>query len=301
MSMFKTQQELNNHTKISHTDNFKCNKCEKVFTNHNSLLQHSKTKHEDKSRLPVGHQSWTRNPGNTKFVCSYCPHEFNTKADLNVHQITHQGKDIPCNQCEDMFETKQDLGHHIRTTHRTNEGNFTREKRQCRYFLQGRCTKGYMCLFSHERRQNVTPQKVQGKQPPACRRGYECEFWARCNCHYSHRGSIEQEFRVRGRNSGGRSRKSGGRSRNLGSRSKCSGGRSRRTEISGKNSRQEGGTRTHATFRRGVGTQAVNSGMRISSRTKSSWRIIKTLETRTRKPQQKYKTSQTNKNTKTKS
>ena len=193
----KNNTSLKEHQNSVHTDKgkkFKCNKCEKVFNAHNSLLQHAKTQHEDTDRLPVGHQSWTRQHEHSKFLCTECPKEFSKEADLNEHQNTHIFQ-IPCNHCEEMFETKQDQSHHIRTTHKNIQNKFTRVTRMCRYIQQGRCFKGYSCLFSHEYSVNSAPQNVQANWHQACRRGPRCEFLARGICYYSHLGLRGQENR----------------------------------------------------------------------------------------------------------
>ena len=180
--MLKTEHELHDHIKSTHKKQdgnlFRCNKCEKVFTLHKSLLQHAKIKHEDTARLPVGHQAWNRRQENEKFCCTSCPAEFKLEGDLKDHVSIHDDVFvIACEECEEIFETRNDLSHHTRLNH---EG-FKLEKRLCRYFQQGRCFKGIACLFSHEFRRNATPQRQQVEQPPACRRGLGCEFLARGN------------------------------------------------------------------------------------------------------------------------
>ena len=193
-----SNKELNEHMKVAHTEKeaeFKCNRCEKVFTAHNSLLQHAKSKHEDSSRLPVGHQSWTRHQERTKYQCTKCQKEFSMQADLNQHKKTlHEY--LQCNQCEEVFENQNDLSHHNRTTHKNNQNSFTKVQRLCKYFQQGRCLKGLSCLFSHDFRRNVTPQQIQVNHPQACRRGPRCEFLVRGSCFYYHEGlrGQNQEF-----------------------------------------------------------------------------------------------------------
>ena len=183
MVMFKTEQELNNHIKISHSQSkFKCNNCEKSFATHNSLMQHAKTKHEDSPRLPVGHQAWNRQQESANFCCEICPAVFILEADLRAHARIHI-MDIPCNQCEEMFETKKDLSHHVRTKH----GDFITKRKVCRYFQQGRCFNP-SCKFSHEEMGNTTQQHQQMSQPKTCRRGPRCEFFARGTCYYFHAG-----------------------------------------------------------------------------------------------------------------
>ena len=195
MGMFKTQQEVNNHRKTSHgkRPQFQCNKCEKAFASHDSLLQHAQTKHEESSRLPVGQDDRHLQQERVKYACTNCPAEFKKEADLKVHATSHIFT-ILCNQCEEKFECNDDLNHHMRTNH----NGFTSEKRMCRYFKQGRCTKGSMCLFSHEDRRNTGSQGGQwnqtgsGTQPQACKRGPRCVFYARGNCFYSHKDFRQQ-------------------------------------------------------------------------------------------------------------
>ena len=189
--IFNTKNELKEHKEMTHkgTTQFKCNKCEKEFTYHNSLVQHAKTKHEDTGRLPVGHQTWARKQnanqqGNNveRFLCTECPAEFRSEQDLIFHTGTHK-INIPCNHCDKMFETKQDQHHHNRTAH----AGFTKVQKLCRHFLQGWCAKGQMCSFSHVLPQNQWPQKEQDQQQvPLCKRGPGCDFWRRGVCNFFH-------------------------------------------------------------------------------------------------------------------
>ena len=205
MKMFKTEQELENHIKLSHkkeSAQFNCNKCEKIFTTHTALKQHAQTKHELSSRIPVGHPQWAQDQNRrevqTRLNCSHCPAEFKSEPDLRCHMITH-AKSITCNQCDEMFTTKQDQNHHVRTVHRVAPVGFTTVQRPCRHFLQGWCTKGQMCSFSHILPNNQWPQREQEQEVPTCRRGPGCTFWAQGTCYYFHpRGGgvgVEQEHR----------------------------------------------------------------------------------------------------------
>ena len=202
VKMFKTEQELQNHIKVSHKkekEQFNCNKCEKTFTTHIALKQHAQTKHEPSSRIPVGHQTWARQQNTQQiqrsFCCPECFADFRNEPDLRVHMKTHD-KDIQCSLCDEMFTTKQDQNHHMRTVHRGASTKFTKVQKPCRYFLQGWCTKGQMCSFSH-----VLPYiqwSQQEQEVPTCRRGPGCTFWVQGNCYFFHpqggaRGWQEQE------------------------------------------------------------------------------------------------------------
>ena len=205
---FFTRQKLNEHIKTHHNKNTTqstenvntCRHCNKKFENHASLMQHIKSKHELLT-LPVGHPDRARQQNCEVFECPHCPAKCKTRTDLNLHMITHN-KDIVCQQCDEMFQTKSDLNHHMRTNH----DGFKKVRKMCRYFLQGRCTKGIQCQFDHsqrgtnQRQYNQTnhnnqhnqqynqSQTNQTKFTPQCKRGQMCPFLDQGKCNFFHPG-----------------------------------------------------------------------------------------------------------------
>ena len=214
---FFTRQKLNEHIKSHHNKNdtqraailntvsstkMKCRHCDKEFENSASLMQHTKSKHESSVTLPVGHPDRARQQNDAVFECPQCPAQCKTRTDLNLHMITHSRKGIECQECEEMFETKSDLNHHMRTNH----NGFQRLRTLCRYFLQGRCTKGNQCKFEHsqrgsnQRQYNQSNHNNQHNQQynqsqynqtnftPQCKRGQMCPFLAQGSCNFFHPG-----------------------------------------------------------------------------------------------------------------
>ena len=190
LRMFNTNQLLKEHKELKHKIEivFNCNKCEKTFSAQNALKQHIQTKHVTLAKLPVGHQNWAKEHNAKCYRCTECREGFKTEQDLRVHKITHE-KDIPCDECDEMFETKGDQNHHKRTVHgsqRYRNSGFQTVQKPCRYFLQGWCTKGEMCNFSHSPNRNLKPHYLQDHQVPGCTRGPACKFWAQGICFFFH-------------------------------------------------------------------------------------------------------------------
>ena len=57
----------------------------------------------------------------------------------------------------------------------------------CRYFLNGGCSKGRFCRFTH-------PQEKQERRVPHCRHGNRCRYLAQGVCSFFHRGyGVQQQ------------------------------------------------------------------------------------------------------------
>ena len=106
MKMFKTEQELQNHIKVSHkkeSTQYNCNKCEKIFTTHTALKQHAQKAHQ---QLPE--------------KCPKCPKNFKTENKLqehiNMNHIVEHAK-FKCNKCDNVFTSHNALKQHAQLKH----------------------------------------------------------------------------------------------------------------------------------------------------------------------------------------
>lgn len=95
--------ELRKHISVSHKISFKCEVCQKAFTNGYNLNLHKEVIHLDTK---------------DKFVCSYdnCGHSYYRKSSLKTHIRTkHEKKMLSCPQegCLLTFAHKKSLKHHI--------------------------------------------------------------------------------------------------------------------------------------------------------------------------------------------
>ena len=91
-----------------------------------SFIQHNKIHHEE------------------SFKCNYCPKVFNTKNQLNSHQL-HCNKDntVQCKQCDKKFNSQRSLRRHDKIEHQQQifsctkcEGTFTRKDVLKRHMLR---------------------------------------------------------------------------------------------------------------------------------------------------------------------
>ena len=197
-----------------------CDKCSKQFSSKASLTQHNIDKHSQNP--PVGHPVWAteRNSQVTNIKCDECDEILVSRNTLENH-MKNNHNDYCCVQCGETFSTKKDISNHKRNEHnnqfeglaqgawlpklkcqqcnyQTNNNNelefhqetihkqeFQKDRRVCKYFRQGRCTRS-PCPARHPESPARTSQ--QQKFTPACTRGPNCTFLANNRCHYFHPG-----------------------------------------------------------------------------------------------------------------
>ena len=89
-------------------NNYKCEKCDKMFTQKHSLTRHYKIVHEERKK-------------ETKkiYKCPICSRKFGQKAHLRTHiSSIHEGKKpFKCSLCDTSFSLKQTLQKHIASVH----------------------------------------------------------------------------------------------------------------------------------------------------------------------------------------
>ena len=96
------------HEKTIHVkmeSKYKCEKCEKSYTNTNALAYHMK-KHSNEP---------------AKFSCIDCGKQYLSVQALSVHrEIVHETKEItklPCSHCDAVFSSESNVNRHMKTVH----------------------------------------------------------------------------------------------------------------------------------------------------------------------------------------
>ena len=153
--MFKTSNELQDHTRNGHNANSNlllCTFCNAKFVAAHSLKQHTEALHKDVQKLPVGHAQLANRP--------------------NLTQITR----FKCRQCGNGHSSGIELDEHLKQCH---------EKQTCTFFTEGRCTRGQWCQYSHE----TKPKRTNNQE---CTTGPQCIFLAQMRCNFFHPGKFNQ-------------------------------------------------------------------------------------------------------------
>ena len=85
---------------------FKCNNCEKTYTNENALRYHFDAEHDN----------------TPKIACEICLNSFSSKVSLKEHRLSHH-KDsevLSCDQCSATFTTRSNMLRHVKKAHLIN-------------------------------------------------------------------------------------------------------------------------------------------------------------------------------------
>ena len=144
-----------------------CKKCNKKFQTNEELSYHTKT-HENTSTHD----------------CSKCAAKFLAEHALKqhvaaVHKETSkeaQLKTFKCRLCGNGFKSGADLDNHLAEC--ANQALIP----DCTFHMEGRCTRGSECRFSHPPRQ---VNRTQGSRQD-CTRGPQCRFLRAGKCDFFH-------------------------------------------------------------------------------------------------------------------
>ena len=105
---FSSKWVLKRHLERLHSDEYQCDKCDKIFNNATSLTKHKKNVHRG-------------------FVCHICFTRFSSEIYLNRHHKNFhtavQAAEQICTQCDLQFRTRGQFNLHMVQNH-TNETSF---------------------------------------------------------------------------------------------------------------------------------------------------------------------------------
>ena len=170
-----SEKEIRGHEKFIHVY---CRHCHKHFSEMTELNSHIENVHKTKVH-----------------DCAWCKLSFPSETGLQVHrQKKHANEELKCSMCPAKYRLKWQMVKHIKETHifecvfqncdvqtdtepamikhldedhelgSTNDTTKTRKNNKtCRYFKQGRCTKGSECLFAHKETQGSKVNKYECK------------------------------------------------------------------------------------------------------------------------------------------
>ena len=160
---------IKGHKAVKHkTGQYQCQRghgCKSAFKTLKELDSHIKSVHTQASKE------------NASFNCTMCDQSFDAKAKLRIHnekQHMHQ-RINPCENCGKIFKSSYTKNEHM---NECTVGFQTVNPQPCRYFMNGFCTKGEFCSFSHGIKSSV----------PLCRNGQRCGYLANGVCSFFHPG-----------------------------------------------------------------------------------------------------------------
>ena len=122
---FSNKGNLNQHMNIHNkSKSFKCDVCFKVFNQKSNLAQHYKT-----------------HTGEKPFACQVCDRKFAVKSALVQHQVTHSDvRSFKCSICPEsrFFKTKKQLRIHEKFHY---EPKYSCSKCNCKSYTSGNLTR----------------------------------------------------------------------------------------------------------------------------------------------------------------
>ena len=180
---FKTRvrKYMKSH-KMVHEGQYQCQRgCRDTFKTWRILDEHHKNKHSPTTKETE------------VFKCDVCSSTFLSKQHLRHHieakhskQTNPPKSNVKCEQCGFDANNHDELVLHIDEYHRDFQQQFP--NRICRHFLNGGCSKGQFCRYSHPTHNDV-------RRTPHCRNGPGCRFLANGVCSFFHRGFGVQQKR----------------------------------------------------------------------------------------------------------
>jgi len=132
--VFTSQRNLRCHKQRRHGErNLPCPHCNKMYSINKSLRQHIATVHGEKkfncdecdfsaARQYMIKQHWNEKHSGVVFGCDICGITVSTKVNLKMHiQSVHGEKNIKCDQCPCTYAFQSQLNAHIKEAHLVDE------------------------------------------------------------------------------------------------------------------------------------------------------------------------------------
>ena len=172
---FENDLDMNFH--LVHVHESKCRDCGERFYQDALIRTHMKEKHGRES-VSISDE--------IRFQCKNdCGEEFKNSMEMKVHNDECTDVRAGCQRCEYIAVNADDLKAHIIRSH----PGVLQSKRPCRFWREGKCTKGEDCRFSHRGPQSSGPTSAplgRSEGRSRCRNGAGCRFLARGTCNFSH-------------------------------------------------------------------------------------------------------------------
>ena len=131
---FPNKDGMKSHVENKHSKDFYCKQCKNGFTDHESLIEHIHTHHEQENTskdsilksfsydCDMCENVFDDSGDLSKHIalhhvdkCTDCGHEFYDEIALQKHKETEHGKIMNCHQCEDILKTQEELDSHMMT------------------------------------------------------------------------------------------------------------------------------------------------------------------------------------------
>ena len=180
---FENDLDMNFH--LVHVHESKCRDCGQRFLEDAQMKTHMKVKHGRESVKYTDIFYHCKNECGEKFMSAK---EMKYHSDSCTYEDTRAG----CTRCEYVAASPDDLKAHIMRSH----PGVLQSKRPCRYWKEGKCTKGEDCRFSHRGPQSSGPTSAplgRSEGRSRCRNGAGCRFLARGSCNFSHSGEEQSQ------------------------------------------------------------------------------------------------------------
>ena len=174
---YREQHEATVHQNMG---KFKCDSCEKTYSNKNALSYHVSNKHNDKNKEEIPQ-------------CKLCESKFTTDESLCQHMETiHQGEGqktiFECEKCGDNFSMKKSLTRHEKEKHYNSGKTNLDFVEDLDNLLQNKCDQ---CAKSFKRKYQIQRHKntVHRDHDHEEKKPFKC---SKCDCKYGSQDNLKR-------------------------------------------------------------------------------------------------------------